>query len=343
MADSEIGLVAGPFSQRSIDYGVPMSDFPPSAPPPGQFPSGQFPSGQFPPGQSPGGSPVGTPPANKVQADKAPRTVLIVGIVLLLFSLGGCGFGAFKMVSAVTEIARALDSAQTQPSGSVVELTNAEGKALIFGTRHDLVCEVIDQDGRTVRSSATSPEATIERNNAETQFFLQGFDADPSFTYQVSCGNPDLTGEFSVVTIAGFGSLAGGLAGFVSGGLLFLLGGIFFIVGLIQRGKWKRNQREIALSSSYGGGAPQQSTWNAPPSPSMPPAPGQATAPVPPAPSGFPPPSGQSAPPPPMPPASPSPQPPPYGGTVPNEPQDQGPIPPVSPGQFEPPSPPGQG
>lgn len=295
---------------------------PPSWPPTGAAPAGSFPQG------------------SPLPQEKAPKTAIIVGLVLLLLSLGSCVFGGATLSSTVTDVRDALNEAESQPAGTVVSVENAEGLIMIFGDREDMVCEVLDQNGNKVNGDVDSAGPGTEVTSSGTEFFLEGFEARIENSYRITCGKGLEQGKFLVVNIPNLRAALSGVAGLGFGFLLFVLGWIFLIVGLIKRGKWKRSHRPDGPQGHTPSQPPPGQAWNAPSGsvpgppppgglstppapggyggpgsfpggapPSYPPQPGYQQPPVPPPPPGAP---GQPPVPPPVPPVPPptNPQPP---------------------------------
>ncbi|MCB1256106.1 MAG: hypothetical protein KDB26_03325 [Microthrixaceae bacterium] len=311
-----------------------------SGPPPSWPPAGANPSDPY-----SGGVPA--------KAAKAPKTVLIVGLVLLALSLGSCVYGGAKLSSTVTQVRDALDTAESQPSGTIVTVEDAEGLIMIFADSERMTCQVKDQTGAVINENVDNPAGSYETSGSRTQFFIQGFEAKPTNSYEVTCSDPAEQGYFVVVNVPDLSSAIAGVAGIGIGILVFVVGGICLIVGLISRGKWKRNNAPRSDQPPGGNYPPGPSQgWTAPGGPgpmTTPPAPGGyggPVAPTPGAPASYPPPPGQTQPNPtaPVPPASPTPPPipqsppsPPSPGSTPGT-WNQPPQSPPPPNPFDPPA-----
>lgn len=249
---------------------------------------------------------------------KAPKGALITGLVLLLLSFGGCGYGCVSFAGFATDVADAIDSASTTPLNQPTRLTATSEAAVILTSTGTARCRVTDDRGAEVTlqdpGAGTDGSLTV---NGETLDLSSAFETTEGRTYEVICGDEagTLTGSYAVAPIPALSTLAIGFGGLGGGVVLFLLGAIFLIVGLVKRSKWKK-QRD---AGGFSGGGPAQGY--------APPPPGTGAVPPPPG-GGFTPPAPGQAPPPPMPPQTPAP------GQTPPPAQ---PTPPPAPGQTPPP------
>jgi hypothetical protein len=271
----------------------------------------------------------------------APKGALVAGLVFILLSFAGCGYGCVSGTGLVSSISDAIESANSTPLNEPTTLAATGSNGIILTSDTSAICEVLDADGNsvTVSDPPSGASGTFE-SGGTTLELAYGFDTQEGDTYDVICGDPDapLTGSYAVASVPSLSGFGGLLAGVGFGGLFFLIGLVLLIVGLVQRSKWKK--RSVAAPGGFG--APPMA--GAPPAPGAPMTPGAPPAPgAPPMPSAMPPPMAPQPPPaapqpsipplgpdpaaPPAPPASPPP--PPSGGTPPPPPP-----PPPAPGSV---------
>ena len=273
---------------------------------------------------------------------KAPKGLLLTGVVLLVLALGGCGYGCTSFVGFASDIADVADDAGVTPLGEETTFRATGENSIILSTVSSTNCEGESADGTPIEFSSPGETTTANIDVDGRSFDLAyEFDTDPDQEYFVRCGDElGSSGEYVVISFD-LGKIVTGLAGIGIGAVLFFIGLILLIVGLVQRSKWKKNHPAGGAPSPYGGvpGAPTPPPPGGgavpppgytPPPPSMTPPPmaPPATPGVPPAPS-TPPPPAPSAPPPPAPAPPPSPAtPPPPPATPPQGPDTPPPPPP---------------
>lgn len=275
---------------------------------------------------------------------KAPKGLLITGVILLVLSVAGCGGGCFSLVSLGTDLVNTAQGAASRTVGEPVSFRADGSIALILTSANSSgMCEVLDSSGNTVtlQDPGAGTTGSVTTGDNETLDFRYSFETTSGEDYQVLCIDElDPAAKFSVVAFPGLSKATTGLAGVGGGILFFILGLIFAIVGLVQRSKWKKKQGPgfTPPGGPTGGVHPPAPGAPIPPAPgagapgafSSPPAPGQVP---PPAPGQVPPPAPGS-----VPPAPPSAVPPPAPGQVP--PPAPGAVPPTAPGPETPPPPP---
>ena len=248
---------------------------------------------------------------------KAPKGLLLTGVVLLVLALGGCGYGCTSFVGFASDIADAADGAGVTPLGSETTLRATGETSIVMSTVTNTVCEGEASDGTPIEfdSPAENTTANVDINGRDFDLSYE-FDTEVGEDYRVRCGDElGTSGEFVVVSFD-LGKIVTGLAGIGIGAVLFIVGLILLIVGLVKRSKWKKN-RNLGGPQGYGGvpGAPtppppgggavpppgygQQPAMTPPPAPGTPPAPAAPPYTPPPAPSTPPPPPGPATPPPP--------------------------------------------
>lgn len=209
-----------------------------------------------------------------------PKAMLVVGLVLLLASLASCGFGVTRFVSLFSDVKGELDSAARHDSGTIAQVDNTTGWILVFTNRAKATCLITDQNGNSVQGSLDNASTELSDTvGSEILFLAQVFEASASSSYSISCGEPNQLGDFRVVTVKSFNGVKAGLFGAGAGALAFIVGGICMIIGLIQRGRWKRLQREQQPIEG-GFGSPSRGG----PPPMTPPPPGGFNNPTPPGP-----------------------------------------------------------
>lgn len=255
---------------------------------------------------------------------KAPKGLLITGIVLLILGLGGCGYGCTSLVGAFSGIA---DDADATALNSEMTLRATGSTAIVFSTNSAAECYGEAADGSPIEFESPDGNATGSfSDGGSTYELLYQFDTSNGDDYRVICGDEAGTaGEYYVVSFD-LGKIGTSIGGIGIGAVLFVLGVIFLIIGLVKRSKWKKNNKAGVGGPGFAG-APG----------AVPPPPGggyvpPAAAPTPP------PPAGSPTPPPPMPST-----PPPSPGTPPppSAPPSPGTPPPPSPGTPPPPGQPG--
>lgn len=260
-------------------------------------------SEQFPPAPQPPGLGGQMQMSTSVIKDRAPRGALLTGVVFLVISMAGCGFGAVKVGSTINEARKSVKNSAMNPSGSVVSIEGDGGLALAFGTRSDMRCEVRDDNGNEVLDNFDGVNAQFNDND-RNYYLIRGFTAKAGVSYQVMCWDDLADGDFAVVKIPDLKPAVSGLAGFGVGAVCFLIGGVFLIVGLVRRGKWKRSHRDrptshdgpmtgVPPAPGAGMQAPPPSGYDSFPTPGV-----GGTAPPPPMPGGPGPGAAQTTPPP---------------------------------------------
>lgn len=247
---------------------------------------------------------------------KAPRGLLIAGVVLLVLALGGCGYGCTSFVGFIGDLTDVAEGSSAVPLGSPTTLeAGGTDNALILTTSTSAVCEVSDSSGADValQEPGTGTTGTIDRSSGAPLEFQYSFETTEGETYQILCVDDfEGSGEYAVVPF-NLGRIVTGFAGIGIGALLFIIGTILLIVGLVQRSKWKKRQVPGSPMGGYsppppggasgygqpgqGYGQPGQGYGQPPSGYPTPPPPG---GPIPPPPGGptAPPPGGPTAPPP---------------------------------------------
>ena len=284
---------------------------------------------------------------------KAPKGLLLTGVVLLVLALGGCGYGCTSLVGFASDIADVADDAGLTPLGNETTFRATGDTSIILSTQASTVCQGESADGSPIEFSSpgegTSANVDLDGRSFDLAY---EFDTESGQDYFVRCGEEGgVAGEYVVVSF-NLDKVVTGLAGLGIGAVLFFIGLILLIVGLVQRSKWKKNRPVGGAPSPYGGVpgaptppppgggavppagytppppamtpppmAPPATPGAPPPMPSSPPAPGAPPAP------GTPPPPAPSTPPPPTPAPPPPPATPPQGPDTP-------PPPPPPPGQV---------
>lgn len=270
---------------------------------------------------------------------KAPKGLLITGIVLLVLALGGCGYGCTSIVGFASQIADAGDDAGVNQLGTETTLRATGSMGIVLSTHGATECYGEEADGSQIEFNApdanTSTSVDLDGRSFEVVY---QFDTEDGQDYRVICGDEAGTvGEYSVISFD-LGKIVTGFAGIGVGALFFILGAIFFIVGLVKRSKWKKNRNATGVPPVGGPGVPPAGGYGAP----TPPPPGGGTPPPPPLGAPTPPPAPGTPPAPGVPPAPGTPPPAP-GAPVPPPQPPQGPgTPPPPPAPGTPPPPPGQ-
>lgn len=202
---------------------------------------------------------------------KAPKGLLISGIVLLLLGLGSCVGGGVAAAGPVAEFVDSLSNLNDVPFGETYEFAGTGTTAAVV-TTGDALCAAKDSSGQTVQLE--QPGADFSGGSADQEFDVNStFPTAEGETYQVVCDGSG-TGTFAVLTLpsnlstVAVGAAVGGL-----GGLLMVVGVGLLIASLIARSRWKKRQEPTVVPP-------------APPVPPVPPAPPAA----PPAPPTAPPP-----------------------------------------------------
>ena len=272
--------------------------------------------------------------------NKAPKGLLLAGVVLLVLALGGCGYGCTSFIGFASDIADVADDAGVTQLGSETTFRATGEDSIILSTLSSTNCEGESADGTPIEFSAPSESTTANIDvNGRSFDLAYEFDTEPGDEYFVRCGDElGSSGEYVVVSFD-LGKIVTGVAGIGIGAVLFFIGLILLIIGLVQRSKWKKNRAVGTGPSPYGG---------VPGAPTPPPPGGGAVPPggyTPPPPAMTPPPMAPPATPggpPPMPASPPAPStPPPPAPSAPPPPAPAPPPPPASPqGPDTPPPPP---
>ncbi len=278
--------------------------------------------------------------------NKAPKGLLITGIVLLVLALGGCGYGCTSFVNFASDIADVADDAGLTPLGTETSFRATGDTSIILSTQSNTFCEGERSDGSPIEFDAPAESTTANIDIDGRNFDLAyEFDTDAGEDYVVRCGDElQSSGEYVVVSFD-LSKIVTGFAGLGIGAVLFFIGLILLIVGLVRRSKWKKNRPTAGVGPSPYGGVPGAPT---PPPPGGPVQPGGYTPPPPamtPPPMSPPPMTPPPGTPPPMPPAPGTPAPP--APATPPPPAPAPPPPPATPPQGPetpppPPPPPGQ-
>lgn len=222
--------------------------------------------------------------------NKAPKWWLIIGILLFVLGIGGCGYGVAKAGSFVNDITDDLD--ETPYGDELVVDGKGNSQGWIFATDSSADCVVEDDDGDSV--TITDISSSVDTSSDEGFVGIGAFDVERGVEYTVVCDGPSDDGTFGVfnVNLSDLMLIGGGIAG---GGAGMFFGFIFSLIGLVRRISWGRKRK----AGGFGGGpsGPMPSPSGAPPAPGgfVPPAPGGFT---PPAPGGFTPPPAPGGPPP---------------------------------------------
>jgi hypothetical protein len=259
---------------------------------------------------------------------KAPKGLLISGLVLLLLGLGGCIGGGAMAAGPVSDFVNSLSNLEDVPFGDTFEFAGTGSTAAIVVTGNSL-CAAKDSSGQAVQLD--QPSADFSGGSADQQFDVDStFSTTEGETYQVVCdGSGD--GSFAVVAFPeNLSTIAAGAGIGIAGGLLMVIGVALLIASLIARSRWKKRQQPAAVpaapGASYGGpaapGAAEQYPGAAYPQQQYPaqqyppqqftPPPAPVAPPAPPAPPQYPtePPQAPPQAPPAAPPAAPPPPPP---------------------------------
>ena len=183
---------------------------------------------------------------------KAPKGLLISGIVLLLLGLGSCVGGGVVAAGPVTEFVDSLTNLDDVPFGETYEFAGTGTTAAVV-TTGDALCAAKDSSGQAVQLE--QPGADFSGGSADQEFDVDStFSTTEGETYQVVCDGSG-GGTFAVLTLpdnlstVAVGAAVGGL-----GGLLMVVGVGLLIASLIARSRWKKRQEPPAVPPAPGAG-----------------------------------------------------------------------------------------
>jgi len=227
---------------------------------------------------------------------KAPKGLLISGIVAVLLGLGGCIGGGAVAAGPVTEFFDSLSNIEGLPYGDTFEFEGTGSTAAVVRTGEAL-CAAQDSSGANVQLD--TPSADLSGGNAEQDFEVDStFDTTKGESYRVVCEGTG-SGEFAVIAFpSNLSTIATGVLVGGAGGLLIVVGAALLIASLIARSRWKKAQQPGTVvpppGAGPGGPVVPGAVPQAPPMPTQaPPMPPQA------APSQYPTEPPQAPPPPP--------------------------------------------
>ena len=147
---------------------------------------------------------------------KAPRGLLISGLVLLLLGLGGCIGGGVVAAGPVSEFVDSLSNLEDAPFGEAYEFAGTGTTAAVV-TTGDALCAAKDSSGQAVQLD--QPSADFSGGSADQEFDVDStFSTTEGETYQVVCDGSG-GGTFAVITLpenlstVAAGAAVGGLGG----------------------------------------------------------------------------------------------------------------------------------
>ena len=183
---------------------------------------------------------------------KAPRGLLISGLVLLLLGLGGCIGGGVVAAGPVSEFVDSLSNLEDVPFGEAYEFAGTGTTAAVV-TTGDALCAAKDSSGQAVQLD--QPGADFSGGSADQEFDVDStFSTTEGETYQVVCDGSG-GGTFAVITLPdNLSTVAAGAAVGGLGGLLMVVGVGLLIASLIARSRWKKRQEPAAVPPAPGAG-----------------------------------------------------------------------------------------
>ena len=170
---------------------------------------------------------------------KAPRGLLISGLVLLLLGLGGCIGGGVVAAGPVSEFVDSLSNLEDVPFGEAYEFAGTGTTAAVV-TTGDALCAAKDSSGQAVQLD--QPSADFSGGSADQEFDVDStFSTTEGETYQVVCDGSG-GGTFAVITLPNnLSTVAAGAAVGGLGGLLMVVGVGLLIASLIARSRCGRD------------------------------------------------------------------------------------------------------
>ncbi|MFM7064703.1 MAG: hypothetical protein ACKO04_14615, partial [Actinomycetes bacterium] len=172
---------------------------------------------------------------------KAPKGLLISGIVAVVLGLGSCVGGGAVAAGPVTEFFDSLSNLEGLPYGDTFEFEGTGSTAAVVRSG-DALCAARDASGQAVQLDA--PGADLSGGSSEQDFVVDStFETTQGARYLVVCEGTG-TGQFAVIAFpSNLGTIATGVAFGVGGGLLVVIGGALLIASLIARSRWKKSQQ----------------------------------------------------------------------------------------------------
>lgn len=172
---------------------------------------------------------------------KAPKGLLVSGIVAVLLGLGGCIGGGAVAAGPVTAFFDSLSNLQGVPLGDTFEFEGTGSTAAVV-VSGEALCAAQDGSGASV--PLDTPSSSFSGGSGDQEFDVDStFDTTEGEPYRVVCEGPG-TGEFAVIAFpSNLGTIATGVAFGVGGGLLVVIGGALLIASLIARSRWKKSQQ----------------------------------------------------------------------------------------------------
>lgn len=179
-----------------------------------------------------------------VNGEKAPKGLLLTGVILLVLSLGGCGFGCASFVGFIGDLTDVVQGTSTNELGQSTSFVASNDNAIILTSSSSAVCEVTDSGGNLIslQEPGAGTTGTIQTDEGEDLEFQYSFETDSGETYSVLCSDEFGPGQYAVVPFS-VSRILGGVAGLAIGAVLFLVGLVLLIVGLVRRSKWKKRQQ----------------------------------------------------------------------------------------------------
>ncbi|MFM7068823.1 MAG: hypothetical protein ACKOYM_05110 [Actinomycetes bacterium] len=204
-----------------------------------------------------------------------PKKMLIIGVVLLLLGLGGCGYGAAAAKSVQTDLFAAANGGTSLALGASRDVTATSATLLVFLRPTGTTCTGSSSAGATLEFGDPTSLPISTPDGGERYDAAYVVTVRSGEVYSVTCGEPGTSGRFAVASLPVSAGRLGLLAtAFSGGGVMLVLGVGLTIGGIVGRFRWTRRHR--AATDLPAVPAPGSMDSGGPPPPVPPPAPPQA-------------------------------------------------------------------
>lgn len=212
--------------------------------------------------------------------ESPPKKMLILGVVLLLLGLGGCGYGARAAKSIQRDLFDVNNAGTTLQLGDTRQVTTSSSTLLVLVQPSETTCSGASDAGASLEFGSASelPISTPDGSERYAAAYVLTVKAGADLT--ITCGAAGDAGRFAVASLPVSAGRLGLLATvFSGGGILLLFGSGFTLGGIVGRVRWQRRRRaaqdipQPPPPGSLGASSPPPPILSVPPAHPAPPDP----------------------------------------------------------------------